>query len=67
MRLSIEDLKDPAKSKLVRTCEVTLDGKIVKCIEADEENGFVVVYTGVSEQTQKLHGTVKINFPLANL
>lgn len=47
MKLHIDDMKGPDvyKAQLCNRAKITLDGNEIKrCIEADEEGGFVVAY-----------------------
>lgn len=47
MRLSVEDMTgpDPEKAGLCVRAVITLDGvKQERCVEADEEGGFIVVF-----------------------
>lgn len=79
MHLSMEDFYsyDLPKMAFAQRAVILLDGKMVNCcIEADEENGFVVKYktapsgwvimttTEGEAQTEKLTGHVQIIDPL---
>lgn len=78
MKLSVEDMTgpDPEKAGLCVRAIITLDGqRVERCIEADEEGGFIVQHKlnesgqlfidGGEIATETLYGVVRIIDPEA--
>ena len=70
MKLSVDDFKsdDPERAALAYRCQIFLDGvPIYGCLEANEEEGYVVIETSSVDAdeyfNEKLFGEVKIIDP----